>query len=548
MRKQLRSSKDSLVKRNDRLALAVRQQIKNNNQVLTKTSSKKSLVIGLIAIAAVLILGILLLFTDQFVGKAYTGTGVQYEAGLDLRGSANILPQGESRPYSVKANVGRNIRINALRFVLEYDDTILSVGTEANCESQVLGSLDRIFGKNPLDPTNIFAIISTVDCIPGSAGSNARIEVEYVAACNPTNNCANLPAGADTDSGNRNDLGSNAAGDTVLSFIPFAGRSTGTANVFFSSFEVYDIAAAPGTNPLSLDFPTQSNPSRITVYPTSELGLCGDRNDNDRDGRGIDCLDTDCIGDPACQNLPAGADCTPDIYPLPSMCASGVCSNFVCVQGICTPDAWSCTQDSLSRQQCNSIGTAYANPISCGPNAICRTVGSTISCVSTGVDTDGDGILDSVDNCLAVSNPNQADADGDNIGDVCDVDTDRDGIADPVDNCPNLANPDQADTDNDDIGNACDNCPVVSNIIQTDSDVDRIGDSCDNCPAVSNTNQANTYGGLAGDACEIQQTCGNGIVEGTEVCDDGNIDGAEGCNLACNGIVAGWTCPAPTAT
>jgi hypothetical protein len=37
------------------------------------------------------------------------------------------------------------------------------------------------------------------------------------------------------------------------------------------------------------------------------------------------------------------------------------------------------------------------------------------------VDTDGDGICDELDNCPTVTNANQADADGDDIGDICDV-------------------------------------------------------------------------------------------------------------------------------
>jgi hypothetical protein len=71
-------------------------------------------------------------------------------------------------------------------------------------------------------------------------------------------------------------------------------------------------------------------------------------------------------------------------------------------------------------------------------------------------DTDGDGITDSDDNCPSVANTNQADSDGDNIGDVCDSDSDNDGIADGSDNCPDTANADQADEDNDGIGDACD--------------------------------------------------------------------------------------------
>ncbi len=44
------------------------------------------------------------------------------------------------------------------------------------------------------------------------------------------------------------------------------------------------------------------------------------------------------------------------------------------------------------------------------------------------VDTDGDGIVDSLDNCPGVPNPSQGNMDGDSLGDVCDPDTDGDGV------------------------------------------------------------------------------------------------------------------------
>jgi hypothetical protein len=76
------------------------------------------------------------------------------------------------------------------------------------------------------------------------------------------------------------------------------------------------------------------------------------------------------------------------------------------------------------------------------------------------LDTDHDGSWDRADNCPADANADQADADTDGIGDVCDPfhdeDTDGDSHLDKNDNCPDVANFDQNDVDGDDIGNLCD--------------------------------------------------------------------------------------------
>jgi pectin methylesterase-like acyl-CoA thioesterase len=50
-------------------------------------------------------------------------------------------------------------------------------------------------------------------------------------------------------------------------------------------------------------------------------------------------------------------------------------------------------------------------------------------------DSDRDGVLDAIDNCIFEFNQDQADRDGDGIGDVCD-DSDGDGLVDSEDACP----------------------------------------------------------------------------------------------------------------
>jgi hypothetical protein len=143
-------------------------------------------------------------------------------------------------------------------------------------------------------------------------------------------------------------------------------------------------------------------------------------------------------------------------------------------------------------------------------------------------DDDNDGVLDTNDNCRLVKNADQRDTDKDGKGDVCDTDDDNDGIADSADNCDLVANKTQIDTDKDGQGDACDadddndgvpdtrdNCRTVKNTNQSDLDHDGKGDACetdddndgvldvsDNCPRVANADQEDTDADHAGDACD----------------------------------------------
>lgn len=101
----------------------------------------------------------------------------------------------------------------------------------------------------------------------------------------------------------------------------------------------------------------------------------------------------------------------------------------------------------------------------------------------------------------------QADWDFDGVGNACD-DSDGDGVLDYLDNCKVNSNADQdpsvcTDTDKDGFDDTIDNCKTVYNNTQFDSDLDKVGDGCDNCLLIYNPSQEDTDGDSRGDACPV---------------------------------------------
>ncbi len=119
-------------------------------------------------------------------------------------------------------------------------------------------------------------------------------------------------------------------------------------------------------------------------------------------------------------------------------------------------------------------------------------------------DPDCDGVLLPADNCPDVANPDQANLDGDALGDACDPDDDNDGVPDLLDSCPVLPNGGvaQQDSDGDLLGDLCDPCPYSA---LNDVDHDGVCTNVDNCPIAANADQADTDHDSIGDACDYDQ-------------------------------------------
>ncbi len=125
--------------------------------------------------------------------------------------------------------------------------------------------------------------------------------------------------------------------------------------------------------------------------------------------------------------------------------------------------------------------------------------------VRIGANTDEDQYANSVDNCPAIENDDQANTYGgaDNMGDVC-GDFDSDTIVDADDNCAVVANTDQLDTNGNGMGDVCD--PAL------DSDSDSIANDLDNCPFTASPNQEDGDMDNVGDICDVDDD-GDGLIE-----------------------------------
>ena len=206
-----------------------------------------------------------------------------------------------------------------------------------------------------------------------------------------------------------------------------------------------------------------------------------------------------------------------------------ITSDTVVITGLLKPTAISITGGEYSIN-----GGAYpsaATTINNGDSVTVRTISSVTGLtsvntiltigdvndtftVTTEVDTDGDGVVDSADNCPVNANADQLDTDSDGAGNTCDADDDNDGLSD-IAEITSGTNPLLANTDADGVNDNADAFP--NNAAETvDAHSDTVGDNADNCPAISNTSQTNTDADAEGDACDVDDD-NDGLSDTAEV-------------------------------
>lgn len=187
------------------------------------------------------------------------------------------------------------------------------------------------------------------------------------------------------------------------------------------------------------------------------VGTCSDIPDDDApdaecdDDKYCTLIDT-CDGDGGCRH--AGSPCDEEDGNACNDCNE---DNDSCEQ----PEGTQCgdgpSLDGCSRQDtCDNDAVCLPNhePSSTAcdddddPCTYDHCSGGTCVHEDTGLDSDGDGVCDAGDNCPDIPNANQANADGDAWGNLCDL-------------CPNDFDTDQSqqDRDGDGRGDSCDACP-----------------------------------------------------------------------------------------
>ncbi len=167
--------------------------------------------------------------------------------------------------------------------------------------------------------------------------------------------------------------------------------------------------------------------------------------------------------------------CVANPYPDPNYCAASLTMTLCETDSNCNFGLGEICYDNCpnvqNSDQKDTDTDGFGNACDCDSDS-----DSVCDPGKTNADCQGGNSCGGIDNCPLIDNPDQMDTDGDGIGDACEDDTDGDGIFDDGDGNGTPGNIVCTDGE---IANCDDNCLLVSNADQADQNDNGRGDACE---------------------------------------------------------------------
>jgi len=365
-----------------------------------KGQENRHVIITVITVSIVIILALFLLLGRQFVGQAIsTQTAPVLEVGkVGLNPStAEFDPDtGDIFTLNVEANLDQ-LQLKHYEVTISYpSDRVIIVSNGVTITAPFSNTgFDNLFPVITPNPNN-FGVLKVTD--------SAMLSDEYLTGSNQR-----------------------------LFSVKFAVLSSEDTSPISITVQNADLLDQDGNKLNNDDF---VNSEISIIVPPVEI--CDNSIDDDNNGL-TDCSDNACTGVSGC----AGTSCQSD-----NECASG----YYCKLGLFNQNGF-CTEsvepalladgnncavgtDCSSNNCAAPYSGVSASPICCSANRcydgeqcvldkslLTLLDGRTLLCNAGtwAADDDGDGVRNQEDNCPAISNPNQADVDGDSIGDACEI-------------------------------------------------------------------------------------------------------------------------------